>query len=134
VTKIRDIRNNEFLIPQKVSQSSKIKVGDEILVKLKFQAQDDFEYLVLEDYLASGFEVTRKDAYQGIKPYSQVEHRDNRMVFFINQVKKGQVYEIAYILRAEVISKWISEASSIYHKNFLFTFAGQMRDLQDLNK
>jgi len=50
------MHNNEYLVPQSLSDKKTIQVGDELLVKVKFAAQESFQYLVLEDYLPSGFE------------------------------------------------------------------------------
>jgi uncharacterized protein YfaS (alpha-2-macroglobulin family) len=102
VTRVRDINNNEYLVPQEFDKSHGLKVGDEILVKIKFRAQDSFEYLVLEDYLPAGFEVVRKNAYDDYQPYSRGERWDNRMVFFFTKINKDAVYGIAYTMRAEL--------------------------------
>ena len=106
ITRVRDVNNNEYLVPQDLS-GRKMMVGDEILVKVKFRAQDDFEYLVLEDYLPSGFEVINENPYGEYKPYVHLERWDNRMVYFFTRVTKGTVYEIAYILRAELPGDFI---------------------------
>lgn len=107
ITRVRDMRRNEYLVPGRLSSSGDIRVGDQLLVKVRFRAADDFEYLVLEDYLPSGFEVIKEDAYDYYKPYVRSERWDNRMVFFFNNVAKGKVYEIAYIIRAELPGRFI---------------------------
>jgi len=96
------VNNNEYLVPQKFTSRSTLKVGDELLVKIRFTARDNFEYLVLEDYLPSGFEVVTNNAYNDYQPYAHQERWDNRMVFFFTKVRKGEMYEVAYILRAEL--------------------------------
>jgi uncharacterized protein YfaS (alpha-2-macroglobulin family) len=106
ITRVRDVNNNEFLVPQDLA-GKKMTVGDEILVKVKFRAQDDFEYLVLEDYLPSGFEVINKNPYGEYKPYVHLERWDNRMVYFFTRVRKGTIYEVAYVLRAELPGDFI---------------------------
>ncbi len=58
--------------------------------------------MVLEDYLPSGFEVTSVNAYDEYRPYIHSERWDNRMVFFFTNILKGEVYELAYIVRAEL--------------------------------
>ncbi len=107
VTRVRDINNNEYMVPQAISASAPIRVGDEIMVKVRFRAQDDFEYLVLEDYLPSGFEVILKNAYDEYEPYSHSERRDDRMVFFFTGIRKGEICEIAYIMRAELPGRFM---------------------------
>ncbi|MCU0844176.1 MAG: carboxypeptidase regulatory-like domain-containing protein [Spirochaetes bacterium] len=113
VTRVRDINNNEYLVPQAISSSAPIRVGDEIMVKVRFRAQDDFEYLVLEDYLPSGFEVVMNNAYDEYQPYSHSERRDNRMVFFFTRISKGEIYEIAYIMRAELPGRFLVKPARI---------------------
>ncbi|HMV45978.1 MAG TPA: hypothetical protein PKD50_25885, partial [Leptospiraceae bacterium] len=75
---------------------------EELLVKVQFKADKDYEYLMLEDFLPSGFEVTKTDAYEGRVYYTHSERRDEKMVFFFNKLKKGKVYELAYMIRAEL--------------------------------
>lgn len=107
VTRVRDMNNSEYLVPQDMAGDRKISVGDEILVKLKFRADDDFEYLVLEDYLPSGFEVVNQNAYGDYRPYIHAERWDNRMVYFFSKIPKGEIVEIAYIMRAELPGTFI---------------------------
>lgn len=102
IARVRDMRNNEYLVPQSLSDKKMIQVGDELIVKVKFTALDDFQYLVLEDYLPSGFEVTRNNAYDEYTPFVHLERWDNRMVYFFTNLEKNQVYEVAYIVRAEL--------------------------------
>ncbi len=102
VTRVKDIHHNEYLVPQDIADRKELKIGDELLVKVRFVASDHFEYLVLEDYLPAGFEVVNKNAYDGYQPYVKAERWDNRMVFFFNGLQKGRYYEIAYIIRAEL--------------------------------
>ena len=102
ITRVRDSHNNEYLVPQSFDGTKAIQVGDEVLVKVKFSPQDDFQYLVLEEYLPSGFEVTRNSAYDDYQPYVHMERRDNRMVYFFSGLKKNEAYEVAYIVRAEL--------------------------------
>ncbi|MCP4134997.1 MAG: hypothetical protein GY754_28745 [bacterium] len=111
IARVRDIHNREYMVPRSLQDKKTIRVGDELLVTLRFKAHDDFEYLVLEDYLPSGFEVVRKNAYDEYKPYVHSERWDNRMVFFFNKLRKGQIYEIAYIVRAELPGSFMVRAS-----------------------
>lgn len=86
-----------------------VAAGDEILVKIKFRAQDDLEYLVLEDYLPAGFEVVKKNVYDDYQPYAHSERWDNRMVFFLTKIRKGDVYEIGYTMRAELPGNFLAK-------------------------
>jgi len=65
LNRVRDIKQQEYLIPQPVESDSKVLTGDELLVRVRFTAQEDFGFMVLEDYLPSGFEVAKESAYNG---------------------------------------------------------------------
>ncbi|TAL30153.1 MAG: hypothetical protein EPN93_20230 [Spirochaetes bacterium] len=111
VMRVRDANNSEYFVPEEIGDRNALKVGDELLVKIKFRAQDNFEYLVLEDYLPSGFEVVMKNAYGEYQPFSHAEQWDNRMVFFFTGLEKNRVYEIAYIMRAELPGEFLARPS-----------------------
>ncbi|MBP7734900.1 MAG: carboxypeptidase regulatory-like domain-containing protein [Spirochaetes bacterium] len=111
ITRVRDSRNNEYMVPQSLAGKKVIQIGDELLVKVKFQAQDDFQYLVLEDYLPSGFEVTKNNAYDEYTPFVHIERWDNRMVYFFTDLKKNEIYEVAYIVRAELPGNFMVKPS-----------------------
>jgi alpha-2-macroglobulin len=102
INRVRDIHNNEYLVPQSLADKKVLQVGDELMVKVKFLAQDNFQYLVMEDYLPSGFEVIKLNAYDSYTPYVHIERWDNRMVYFFTDLKKNTMYEVAYIVRAEL--------------------------------
>lgn len=111
--RVKDLQRNEYLVPQTLSDKRVLRIGDELLVKLKFVAEDDLQYLVLEDYLPSGFEIIRKNAYDNYTPYIHAESWDNRMVYFFSNIQKGQLYEIAYIVRAELPGSFIARPSNV---------------------
>jgi len=113
IRRVEDLKRNEFLVPVALNNKSKIKVGDEILVKVRFSAADNFNYLMLEDYLPSGFEVVKKEAYNRLQVYNRIERRDNRMIYFFSHVKKNKIYEVAYIIRAELSGKFIIKPAKI---------------------
>ncbi|MBP7584231.1 MAG: carboxypeptidase regulatory-like domain-containing protein [Spirochaetes bacterium] len=108
VTRVRDINDAEYSVPRAFTGQTRLRVGDEIMVRLCFRARDDFEFLLLEDFLPSGFEVVKQDAYMGARPYARVERRDERMVFFFTAVAKGSVCEVAYTMRAELPGEFIA--------------------------
>lgn len=80
-----------------------VKVGEEILVKLTLDSQHEFDYVMLEDRLPSGFEVVTDpaDQYEWTYWYCRREVRDDRIAFFASTLWKGHS-EIYYVLRAEV--------------------------------
>ena len=113
LNRVRDMKQQEYLVPQPVEKNSRVATGDELLVRVRFTAQEDFGFMVLEDYLPSGFEVIKESAYNGEQPCSHVERRDNRMVFFFTGIKKGLEYEVAYIIRAELPGSFIMRPARI---------------------
>ncbi len=113
LNRIKDQKMQEYLVPQGVDEKGKISVGDELLVRVKFRADENYGFLMLEDFLPAGFEVVTESAYNEFQPYSHVEKRDNRMVFFFTGVEKGKEIEIAYIIRAELPGSFIMRPSRI---------------------
>ncbi|OQA96372.1 MAG: MG2 domain protein [Spirochaetes bacterium ADurb.Bin218] len=119
LSRVRDQNMEEFFVPQNIEENEKIRVGEEILVKVKFLCDENYGFLMLEDMLPSGFEVIKESAYDEFIPYSHVERRDNRMVFFFTESTKGRVYEVGYIMRAELPGSFImrpARLSSMYEE------------------
>lgn len=110
VARVQDSKHREYLVAGKFNNGSAVQVGDEMLVRIRFMAEDNFPYLVLEDYLPSGFEVVKEDAY-GSELFVHCERRDNRMVYFFDKLEKGKVYEVAYIIRAELAGRFMMRAA-----------------------
>ncbi len=108
VARVRDMNNHEYLVPQPIDEKRGLKIGDEILVTLKFRTLENFEYLVLEDYLPAGFEVVKKNVFDDYKPYTHSERWDNRMVFFFTSLSKNNIHEVAYTLRAELPGQFLA--------------------------
>ena len=110
ILRVRDVNNREYMVPQRMQKGDKIKVGDEILVKIRFKSMDNFNYIMLEDFLPAGFEVVKKDAYESnAKDYVRAERWDNRMIYYYDKTNKGQLYDLAYILRAELPGRFIAK-------------------------
>ena len=113
LNRVKDMKMQEYLVPQDVNEKSKINVGDELLVRIKFKAVDKFGYMILQDFLPAGFEVVKESAYNEYQSYSHVERRDNRMVFFFTNIEKNREYEVAYIMRAELPGSFMMRPSRI---------------------
>ncbi|HNF15335.1 MAG TPA: alpha-2-macroglobulin family protein, partial [Leptospiraceae bacterium] len=96
VKRVKDIKGSDYLVPEPASVSESLKVGQEIMVKLRFTGTEDFENIALEDYLPSGFEVVNLDIYSA-GDYSYSQRQDERVVYFFNKIQKGKTYEIAYM-------------------------------------
>ena len=85
--------------------------GEEFLVKLYINPVQSYDYMVLEDFIPAGFQVI--DSLKGYsfteayideylnKPASTFkEVRDNRMVFFFNQLNANKPVNEFYVMRA----------------------------------
>lgn len=113
LNRVKDMKMQEYLVPSGVDEKGRINVGDELLVRVKFRAEDSFGFMILQDFLPAGFEVVKESAYNEFQPYSHVERRDNRMVFFFTGIEKGKEYEVAYVIRAELPGSFIMRPARI---------------------
>ncbi len=87
----------------RLDHMAKVQAGDEIEVKLFVTAGNNYEYIVLEDRKPSGFEPLelRSGSRYGNGVCSNMELRDEKVVFFVTWLQKGR-HEISYRMRAEV--------------------------------
>jgi len=100
-----------------LSDNSKIRLGDLVLVSLDVSSNAANEYIMIEDYLPSGFEVVRdtrgydvripglnfyeyKDSYN--RWFSNMEIRDEKVAFFSRYFNPHRWYDSSYIMRAEM--------------------------------
>jgi uncharacterized protein YfaS (alpha-2-macroglobulin family) len=113
LNRVKDMKMQEYLVPQNLDEKSKVNVGDELLVRIKFKATDKYGYMILQDFLPAGFEVVKESAYNEYQSYSHVERRDNRMVFFFTDIAKDREYEVAYIMRAELPGSFMMRPARI---------------------
>ena len=82
--------------------------GDLIEVELIVDSKNDYEYLLLEDRKASGFELDDQRSgyvYEGLRAYREL--RDDRVSFFLSTLARGQ-HSISYRIRAEMPSQRVS--------------------------
>lgn len=102
LTEKKDRENKIIYDKQLLNDGSTVKSGDLIEVKLTVNSNNDYEYLIFEDMKPAGFESNEvKSGYEyqnGI--YLNKELRDNRTVFFANNLSQGTQI-INYQLRAE---------------------------------
>ncbi|TLX76620.1 hypothetical protein E9993_06945 [Labilibacter sediminis] len=86
---------------KEVNNNTKIKVGDEVVVRVEIRADRNYEYVHLKDMRASGFEpistVSQYKYRDGLGYYESV--KDASENFFIDYMHKG-VYVFEYSLRA----------------------------------
>ncbi|MGO8703189.1 MAG: alpha-2-macroglobulin family protein [Candidatus Brocadiia bacterium] len=94
-----------------------LKSGDLVEVELEIESKNDYEYIVIEDAKAAGFEpVDLRSGYNGNDMGAYVEFRDERTVFFVRDLARGK-HSVSYRMRAEVPGKFSAlptKASAMY--------------------
>ncbi len=80
-----------------------LESGDLVEVQLDIEAKNDYEYLMFEDRKPAGLEaVALRSGYSYANGLcSNMELRDEKVVFFVNWLQQGKHY-ITYKLRAEI--------------------------------
>ncbi len=85
---------------------STLKSGELVEIELEIDSKNDYEYLIFEDMKAAGFEpVDLRSGYTGNALGAYVEFRDNRVVFFVGSLARGN-HSVAYRMRAEIPGKF----------------------------
>jgi uncharacterized protein YfaS (alpha-2-macroglobulin family) len=85
-----------------IADGAVCRSGDLVEVELAIESKNDYEYLVVEDYKAAGFEpVEVRSGYNGNDLGAYMELRDNRVVFFARMLARGK-HSASYRLRAEI--------------------------------
>jgi uncharacterized protein YfaS (alpha-2-macroglobulin family) len=89
----------------KLANLDEIDSGDLIEVELVIESKNDYEYILIEDRKASGFEPTKvRSGYNGNSMGAYVEYRDERVSFFVRALARGK-HSVSYRLRAETPGK-----------------------------
>ncbi len=85
-----------------VESGATLTRGELIEVELELESKNDYEYLIIEDMKAAGFEaVEQRSGYLPNDMGAYVELWDNRVVFFVRQLARGR-HSVSYRLRAEI--------------------------------
>jgi uncharacterized protein YfaS (alpha-2-macroglobulin family) len=91
--------------------------GDLVEIELVVDSKNDYEYILLEDMKAAGFEpVEVRSGYNGNELGAYVEYRDERVALFCARLARGQ-HSVSYRLRAEIPGKFSAlpaKASGMY--------------------
>jgi uncharacterized protein YfaS (alpha-2-macroglobulin family) len=87
---------------QPLAMDDALAVGDLIEVELTIKSDEDFEYVAFEDMKPAGCEAVQlQSGYTWGSPlWANVELRDDRVVFFAGNLRKG-THVLRYKLRAE---------------------------------
>jgi uncharacterized protein YfaS (alpha-2-macroglobulin family) len=100
-----------------IDNLDELKSGDLVQVELVVDSKNDYEYIMLEDMKAAGFEpVEVRSGYNGNELGAYVEYRDQRVALFCRTLARGQ-HSVSYRLRAEIPGKFSAlptKASAMY--------------------
>ncbi len=96
---------------------AEVKSGDLVEVELIVESKNDYEYILLEDMKAAGFEpVEVRSGYNGNELGAYMELRDERVCLFITRLARGR-HSLTYRLRAEIPGRFSAlptKASAMY--------------------
>jgi uncharacterized protein YfaS (alpha-2-macroglobulin family) len=85
-----------------ITTNGTVESGDLIEIELVVESKNDYEYVVLEDMKAAGFEpVELQSGYAGNELGAYMELRDNRVVLFVQRLARG-THSVTYRMRAEI--------------------------------
>jgi uncharacterized protein YfaS (alpha-2-macroglobulin family) len=98
-----------------------VRPGDRFRVDVTFSVKNAMEYVILEDYFPSGFEVdegalAREYYYDWYRGNFHRERRDEKMAFFFTELSAGE-YAVSYVIHAEQPGKHLAlpaKASLMY--------------------
>ena len=97
-----DGQGKEVVSRTQLREGDPLRSGDEIEVRLELSSQNNYEYLVYEDFKPAGCEPLRlRSGYTYGSIASNLELRDEKVVFFIGWLPKGS-HIVTYELRAEI--------------------------------
>ncbi|MDQ2985534.1 MAG: MG2 domain-containing protein [Armatimonadota bacterium] len=105
----RRLETGELRLLPSGNPVSGVDAGETVRAVVKIESDRNREFMMLEDPLPSGFEVLERSS-DGVEQwewfywYSGLDIRDDRIVFFMNRLKKGESV-IEYTLRAETPGK-----------------------------
>jgi uncharacterized protein YfaS (alpha-2-macroglobulin family) len=89
-----------------IDNHSAVESGDLVEVELIVECKNDYEYLLLEDPKAAGFEaVDVRSGYLENSPQAFVEYRDRAVNLFVARLPRGR-HSLSYRLRAETPGKF----------------------------
>ncbi|MBN1918355.1 MAG: alpha-2-macroglobulin, partial [Verrucomicrobia bacterium] len=83
-----------------------LKSGDLVEIELTIESKNDYEYIVIEDMKAAGFEpVELRSGYGRNEMRAYMELRDERVAFFVGWLARG-THSLSYRVRAEIPGKF----------------------------
>jgi uncharacterized protein YfaS (alpha-2-macroglobulin family) len=102
---------------EELKDLDRVVSGQLVEIELEIQSKNDYEYLVFEDMKPAGFEpVDLRSGYTGNALGAYMEFRDNRVVFFVRQLARGD-HSVSYRMRAEIPGRFSAlptQAAAMY--------------------
>jgi uncharacterized protein YfaS (alpha-2-macroglobulin family) len=120
--KIKDVGSRGQVLDRRVDKYEReplenfaaLTSGDLVEVELVIDSKNDYEYLVLEDMKAAGFEPLEiRSGYTGNEMGAYVEFRDQKVSFFVRQLARGR-HSLSYRLRAEIPGQFSALPTKAY--------------------
>lgn len=91
-----------------------VESGDLVEIELTVESKNDYEYILLEDLKAAGFEpVEVRSGYNGNELGAYMELRDDRVSLFVRQLARGK-HSVSYRMRAETPGKFAALPTKAY--------------------
>ncbi|MFT7487675.1 MAG: hypothetical protein ACI9OU_000063 [Candidatus Promineifilaceae bacterium] len=94
-----------------------LKSGDLVEIELIIDSKNDYEYIIVEDMKAAGFEpVDVRSGYGNNGMGAYMELRDERVAFFVRALARGR-HSVSYRMRAEIpgrVSALPAKISAMY--------------------
>ena len=91
---------------EELEDLSMLKSGDLVEIELVIESKNDYEYKMVEDMKAAGFEpVDVRSGYCGNEMGAYMELRDERVTFFVRWLARGK-HSVSYRMRAEIPGKF----------------------------
>ncbi|MDR0390969.1 MAG: hypothetical protein LBH59_03605, partial [Planctomycetaceae bacterium] len=106
MSKVDVLGNRGQVVDQRVQKYERVvadrfESGDLVEVELIVESKNDYESILVGDWKCAGFEpVEVRSGYNGNELGAYVEFRDERVLFFVYQLKRGK-HSVTYRLRAE---------------------------------
>ncbi|HEU4941054.1 MAG TPA: alpha-2-macroglobulin family protein, partial [Candidatus Eisenbacteria bacterium] len=97
-----DRRGRPRYLATPIAAGERVHIGEPVMVRLTLKADRDLRWIMIEDPRPSGFEVSELLPQGTEWPWgTHAEQRDDRNVFFLDQLEKGETV-IEYIDRPEM--------------------------------
>jgi uncharacterized protein YfaS (alpha-2-macroglobulin family) len=119
---VKDVGSRGQVVDRKVEKYQRellenlaaVKSGELVEVELIIDSKNDYEYIVIEDMKAAGFEATEvRSGYTGNEMGAYVEFRDEKTAFFVRRLARGR-HSVSYRLRAEVPGRFSALPARAY--------------------